>query len=185
MTLFESSKIAFATIADYLWSPRDYDPEESWSVALRDVVGTADVQAYRDFAENVRSSCLSADDAPHVTRALEDHAFAMLIGDSARAADAILPLAAQLRASSDHLMSGRCRNTALIAEARPWLESFELGVRALELIGALTASGELDEKARSVLGPLLDEFRTRGRRVFGDVLDMTLDDLCGHPEWAS
>ena len=43
MELFESSKIAFATIADFLWSPRDYDPEASWDVALRDVVGTADV----------------------------------------------------------------------------------------------------------------------------------------------
>ena len=185
MALFESSKIAFATIADYLWSPRDYDPEESWAVALRDVVGEADVHAYRDFAENVRSSCLSVGDAPHVTRALEDHAFATLIGDSARAAEAILPLAAQLRASSDQLMSGRCRNAALLVEARPWLESFELGVRALELIGALTASGELDEKASSLLSPLLAEYRARGRRVFGDVLDMTLDDLCGHPEWAS
>lgn len=185
MALFESSKIAFATIADYLWSPRDYDPEESWAVALRDVVGEADVDAYRDFAENVRSSCLSADDAPYVTRALEDHAFATLTGDAARAADAVLPLAARLRASSDHLMSGRCRNAALVAEARPWLESFEVGVRALEFIGALTASGELDEKAPSLLGPLLTEYRARGRRVFGDVLDMTLDDLCGHPEWAT
>ena len=53
MELFESSKIAFATIADYLWSPRDYDPEASWDVALRDVVGEADVDAYRDFADNV------------------------------------------------------------------------------------------------------------------------------------
>ena len=60
MELFESSKIAFATIADFLWSPRDYDPEASWDVALRDVVGAADVDAYRDFADNVRSSCLSA-----------------------------------------------------------------------------------------------------------------------------
>ena len=184
MSLFESSKIAFATIADYLWSPKDYDPEASWAAALRDVVGEEDVDAYRDFAENVRSSCLSADDAPYVTRALEDHAFAMLLGDPRRAADAVLPLAAQLRGSADHLLSGRCRNAALVTEARPWLESFELGVRALEIVGALTARGELEERA-AVLSPMLAEFRARGRRVFGDVLDMTLDDLCGHPEWAS
>lgn len=185
MALFESSKIAFATVADYLWSPRDYDPEMSWAVALRDVVGDADVEAYRDFAENVRSSCLSADDAPQVTRALEDHAFATLVGDPTGAAAAVVPLAAQLRSSADHLLSGRCRNTALITEARPWLESFELGVRALEIIGAMTLTDRLATDGPSALRPLLAEYRSRGRRVFGDVLDMTLDDLCGHPEWTT
>ncbi|PDQ35891.1 MAG: hypothetical protein B5766_03675 [Candidatus Lumbricidophila eiseniae] len=183
MELFESSKIAFATIADYLWSPQDYDPEASWDVALCDVVGPADVGAYRDFADTVRSSCLSAADAPLVTAALEDHQFEMLIGNPMRAAAAVIPLAARLRASADHLLSGCCRNTALIAEARPWLESFELGVRALEAIGSLTHTDRLADDGSSVLAPVLAELRARHRRVFGDVVDMTLDELCGHPDW--
>lgn len=178
MELFESSKIAFATIADFLWSPRSYDPEASWDVALRDVVGAADVDAYRDFADNVRSSCLSAHDAPLVTQALEDHDFATLIGDHSRAVAAVVPLAARLRSSADHLLSGRCENEALIAEARPWLESFDLGVRALEIIGALTSQGRLDGDGPTELAPLLAALRARHRRVFGDVMDMTLDGLC-------
>jgi hyaluronoglucosaminidase len=177
MELFESSKIAFATIADYLWSPSDYDPEASWEVALRDVVGEADAAAFRDFADNVRSSCLSAADAPLVTRALEDLDFAILVGDRERAIDAVAPLAARLRVSAEHLLSGRCRNAALIAEARPWLESFEIGVRALEAIGDLTARGQLDDDGPRVLAPMLAELRARHRRVFGDVMDMTLDGL--------
>jgi hyaluronoglucosaminidase len=178
MELFESSKIAFATIADFLWSPRDYDPEASWDVALRDVVGPADADAFRDFADNVRSSCLSAHDAPQVTEALEDHDFATLIGDKARAVAAVAPLAARLRTSADHLLSGRCRNDALVAEARPWLESFEIGVRALEMIGNLTERGRLAEEGPAALSPLLAELRMRHRRVFGDVMDMTLDGIC-------
>ena len=178
MELFESSKIAFATIADFLWSPRDYDPEASWNVALRDVVGVADVDAYRDFADNVRSSCLSAHDAPLVTEALEDHDFATLIGDNARAVTAVVPLAARLRSSADHLLSGRCDNEAIIAEARPWLESFELGVRALEIIGDLTERDQLERDGPDKLAPILAELRARHRRVFGDVMDMTLDGLC-------
>lgn len=185
MELFESSKIAFATVADYLWSPADYDPDASWDVALRDVVGEADADAYRDFADNVRSSCLCASDAPQVTTALEEHDFATLTGDTARAAAAVRPLATRLKASAEHLLSGRCQNAALIAEARPWLESFAVGVRALDAIADLTERGRLTADGPSVLAPLLAELRTRHRRVFGDVMDMTLDGLCGHPEWAT
>jgi hyaluronoglucosaminidase len=136
-----------------------------------------DAAAFRDFADNVRSSCLSAADAPLVTRALEDLDFAILVGDRERAIDAVAPLAARLRASAQHLLSGRCRNAALIAEARPWLESFEIGVRALEAIGDLTARGRLDDDGPRVLAPMLAELRARHRRVFGDVMDMTLDGL--------
>ena len=64
MELYESSKIPIATIADYLRAPETYDPEESWRRAMRDVVGEADLDTFALFADNVRSSCLSADDAP-------------------------------------------------------------------------------------------------------------------------
>ena len=113
--------------------------------------------------------------------ALEEHDFAMLMGDPVRAAHAVVPLAARLRSSAEHLLSGRCRNAALIAEARPWLESFAVGARALELIGDLTARDRLAEDGPAALAPLLADLRARHRRVFGDVLDMTLDGLCGHP----
>ena len=67
MELYEASKIPFATIADYLAAPETYDPERSWRRAIRDVVGDADLDAFLLFADNVRSSCLSPDDAPVVT----------------------------------------------------------------------------------------------------------------------
>ncbi|MEU5864421.1 protein O-GlcNAcase [Nonomuraea sp. NPDC047529] len=64
MELYESSKIAFATVADYLRDPEGYDPQESWERALADVVGDGqDLAAYRIFADNVRGSCLEPHDA--------------------------------------------------------------------------------------------------------------------------
>ena len=75
MELFESTKVALATIADYLADPIGYDPEASWRVALRDVAGDADADAYALFADNVRSSCLCAEDAPTVSRALASFGF--------------------------------------------------------------------------------------------------------------
>ena len=60
----ESSKIALATIADYLWDPEGYDPDASWDRAILEVAGPADADAVRLFADNVRTSCLEEADAP-------------------------------------------------------------------------------------------------------------------------
>ena len=53
------------------------------------------------------------------------------------------------------------------------------GVRALEAIGDLDrARSARPSDGPTVLAPLLAELRARRRRVFGDVMDMTLDGLC-------
>ena len=75
MELFESSKIAFATIADYLRDPEAYDPEESWRRAIDEVAGKEHADAFVLFADNVRSSALATDDAPIVTAAITEFLF--------------------------------------------------------------------------------------------------------------
>jgi hypothetical protein len=51
----------------------------------------------------------------------------------------------------------------------------------MQAIARLTAEGRLESDGASVLQPFLDELRGRRVRIFGDVLDMTLDDLCRTP----
>ena len=178
MELFESSTIAFATIADYLTSPHTYQPDASWHQALVDVVGSADVDAFATFADNVRSSCLCADDAPVVTRALEQFAFRVDQGQGAAAAADLAALADRLLAAADHLLSGRAANVALVDETRPWIAAFQVGARALHHIAELAADGRLESDAAE-LGPYLDRLRRARVRVFGDALDMVLSDLTG------
>lgn len=177
MERFESSKIAIATIADYLRSPADYDAEESWDAALHDVAGR-DADAYRDFADNSRSSCLSQLDAPEVTFALEEHTFGLLIGDMDRAVRMLGPLADRLAASAHRLLNGPVENQRLIDESRPWIEAFAVGAEAMRAIVRLTAEGRLESDGPRVLRPFLDDLRARRVRIFGDVLDMTLDEIC-------
>jgi hyaluronoglucosaminidase len=177
MELFESSKIPIATIADYLRSPSDYDAEESWAAAVASVAGP-DAEAYSRFADNVRSSCLCADDAPAVTQALEDLAFATITGRPDAALRTLAPLTVTLRAAADSLLDPAKAGRPLLAEARPWLESFELGVQALEKLCRLIEAGRLEQDGPAELTAILAEFRRRGRRVFGDVLDMTLTEIC-------
>ncbi|HEY7525179.1 MAG TPA: protein O-GlcNAcase [Candidatus Limnocylindrales bacterium] len=177
MELFESSKIAFATIADYLRAPEAYDPEASWQLALREVVGDADRDAYALFADNVRSSCLSAEDAPAVTRALETFLFRLNQGEGVAAAADLGALADRLLAAADHLLRGPVANPALIAEGRPWIEAFETGAQAMRCMADLAVRGRLGADAAAELRPYLDRLRDARVRVYGDTLTMTLTDL--------
>jgi hyaluronoglucosaminidase len=180
MELFESSKIAFATIADYLRAPEAYDPEASWQVAIRDVLGNdEDAAAFAVFADNVRSSCLSDEDAPVVSAAIERFAFRCTIGQDAEAAAELRLLADRLAEVAAYLSRGPVVNQQLIAEARPWLEAFEIGAAALARIADAAARGpldDLDDRIRAELADDLRRLRATGRRVYGDSLEMTLSN---------
>ncbi|MBH0116860.1 beta-N-acetylglucosaminidase domain-containing protein [Salinibacterium sp. NG253] len=177
MELFESSKIPFATIADYLRDPENYDPEASWKQALLDVVGQDNLDDFSLFADTVRSSCLSADDAPVLGEALERFTFESEYGDAATAAANLLAVAHTMLGAADRLLDGPVANPQLIAEVRPWLESFRVGARALVEVAELAAAGRLSTAGPSRLLPYLDTLRAARRRVFGDLLDMTLAEL--------
>ncbi|WP_341953241.1 protein O-GlcNAcase [Salinibacterium sp. TMP30] len=177
MELFESSKIPFATIADYLRDPEGYDPEASWKQAILDVVGPDNAADFGLFADTVRFSCLSPDDAPDLAQALERFTFESEYGDRVAAASELLQRAESMVQASDRLLEGPVSNPVLIAEVRPWLESFRLGSRALVEVAKLAADSRLDSAGPTVLRPYLDGLRSARRRVFGDLLDMTLAEL--------
>ncbi len=177
MDRYESSKIAFATIADYLRAPDEYEPETSWRRAIRDVAGDADQAAYATFADNVRSSCLSDEDALVVGPALEQFTFRLEHGDASGAARDLDALADALLAAADHLLRGPVSNRQLIDEARPWIEAFELGAQAMKRMAALAASDRLGTDGPAVLQPYLEQLRDARVRVYGDALDMALGDI--------
>ena len=179
MELFEASKIPLATIADYLRDPATYDPEASWAAAILAVAGPADAAAFAVFADNVRSSCLSAADAPVVGRALEAFAFRLDRDEGRVAAVDLAALADRLLAAAHHLLRGPVENTALVDDCRPWIEAFELGAQAIRRIADLAAEDRLDADAGTELIPYLARLRRARVRVFGDALDMALADLTG------
>lgn len=177
MELFESSKIPFATIADYLSDPEGYDAETSWKQAIVDVVGPENADDFSVFADTVRSSCLSADDAPALGATLERFAFESEFGDRSAAAAELLTVADSMVRAADRLLDGPVTNRRLIDEVRPWLESFRVGAHALVEVAQLTAAGTLAVDGPARLRPFLESLRALRRRVFGDLLDMTLAEL--------
>ncbi|MEX1334430.1 MAG: protein O-GlcNAcase [Candidatus Limnocylindrales bacterium] len=179
MELFEASKIPLATIADYLGDPEGYEPEASWRAAMLDVVGAADLDAFATFADNVRSSCLEAGDAPTVDGQLSRALFELEHGDRDRGVERLRALAAGQLGAAEHLLRGPVANQALVAEIRPWLAAYEIGAQAIGRIADLAAAGRLDEDGPAELAPFLIRLRRARVRVFGDALEMTLSVLSG------
>jgi hyaluronoglucosaminidase len=193
MELPEASKIALATIADYLADPVRYDPEVSLTRAIRDVAGDGsadggrDAEAFATFADNVRSSCLCDDDALAVSSALVSFSVAADeavetggVGSLRDAAAELQGLSTQLLAAAAHLLRGDVANPTLIDECRPWIEAFELGAAAMCHAAELALEGQLPtdrERVTRTLVPYLADLRHRRVRVFGDALDMFLADL--------
>ena len=179
MELFEASLIPFATIADYLQDPAAYEPEASWRRAMLDVVGEADLEAFALFADNVRSSCLTPDDAPIVNTALNTALFELEFGDAQAAAADLASMADRLLAAAAHLLRGPVTNRQLMDEIRPWLVAFEIGAQAIRRVADLAATGRLELDGASELTPFLIKLRRARVRVFGDAVEMTLSVLSG------
>jgi len=163
----ESSKIALATIADYLWDPVGYDADRSWDNAIREVAGKADATAFRLFADNVRTSCLEESDAPMLADALAALEFEEEFGDPARGRAALAALADSFVEAADRLLGPDVANPVLAAEVRPWVASFARGARQLRDVVAGSVS--VAEEHGAAQPPA----------VFGDVLDMFVRSTSG------
>lgn len=176
MELAESSKIAFATIADYLRAPEAYDPEASWRAAIAEIAG-AEADAFAAFADNVRSSCLSEEDAPVITEAVGRWGFLVSRGEATEAEAVLVQAAGDVISACRRLLGGPVANPALIAEARPWIEAALAGAELLELLARRGSSGRVDAATVEALAEGLARFRSYGKRVFGDVVEMTVGDV--------
>ena len=163
----ESSKIALATIADYLWDPVGYDPDVSWEKAIREVAGPADAAAFRLFADNVRTSCLEESDSPMLADALARLEFEEEFGDPAAGRAALAALAEEFVEAADRLLGPGVENPVLIAEVRPWLEAFARGARQLREVVAGSVAVAEEHGAEDPPA------------VFGDVLDMFVRSASG------
>ena len=159
----ESSKIALATIADYLWDPDGYDPDRSWDARRsREVAGTRDAEALRLFADNVRTSCLEEADSPLLTRGarrrLEFERSSATRGSEATPSP---PGPTLRRLRRTHCSDTDVENPVLAAEIRPWVEAFAAGSATAGRHGG----GPAEPSPRASV-------RTEPPMVFGDVLDM-------------
>ncbi|WP_168120005.1 protein O-GlcNAcase [Paenibacillus sp. HB172176] len=179
MSLPESSKIAFATIADYAWNPVRYDSEHSWRKAIGLVVGGTLREDFLRFADNVRYSCLHPSDAPQLEKALTRFEFEYKHEKTEERPLAIKRMkqfALRMAESAQALRASSEQYPALMGELERWLCKYEQGCELL-----LHAIDYLDNDASGgALEQLQSEYawyRQDSAYVFGDVLASFMNKL--------
>ena len=183
MERYESSKIAFATIADYLVA-RDLRPRGQLA-RPSGMWGSERPTPRPSRCSPTTCGALSAADAPIVADALDALAatFESEYGDGPVVAAARLgELADRLLGAADHLLRGPVANPALIDEGT----TVDRGLRARRTCPRthrtarrVGPTGDTDGRERaSALSAAAAAARVR---VFGDVLDMTLADMTAAP----
>ena len=172
----EASKIALATIADYLWDPAGYEPDRAWEAAVTQVAGDADSKAMMTFADTVRASCLSDPEPQGLTKALQRLAFQIEVQDHAAGAD-LAAFAGELTAAAEHLLGDDVENQSLQAELMPWLLKFRRGAEAVDALAIHAGNGKVSDDGRTAIAEFRSLLRSDSHRVFGDVLDMALTDV--------
>ncbi|MDJ0335253.1 protein O-GlcNAcase [Salinibacterium sp. G-O1] len=170
----EASKIAFASIADYLADPEAYQPEQSWERAIELVAG-ADRETVRAFADALRGSALCTDDSPRLAERLERFAFDYSFGDSAVAVAELGDVAAELGVVASHMRT--IFNRALAAEVEPWVDQYERAASAIALCAEIMGQGEILPAGRARVMAALTHLRSHRLRVHGDLVDMFLSDF--------
>ncbi|MGW0734867.1 beta-N-acetylglucosaminidase domain-containing protein [Streptomyces sp. NPDC002851] len=155
-----ASKLALATVAEYTWNDRDYDPAASWNTALDELAGgdPATTRALRAFADASYGSLLNERQAPELAAAFKE--FWSGGGDAA-----LLDRTLKRFEAAPGVLRERLPERGFLTDAEPWLDSAEAwgtaaraALRLVELARAGEGAAawqqrqklpELVEKARS------------------------------------
>ncbi|MCP4397571.1 MAG: hypothetical protein GY801_09770 [bacterium] len=167
MEYAESSKIPYLTIADYLWNPEQYAPEESWNYALQRVVGNENWEAFRIFADNNRFSCLYPSDSPELRKTLERFEFLSKQKQQEKALELLHKQISRLNLAVELFQQGM-QNTVLQAEIQKWADKFIKGVALLQETAAYAAAP--DAETRKALEARYHKFQQDRTYLFSDVL---------------
>ncbi|MGD8188772.1 protein O-GlcNAcase [Brevibacillus ginsengisoli] len=179
MELSESSKIPLITIADYLRDPEHYDPEESWSRAIREVVGASDAEAFQRFADNVRGSFLNDQESPQLLEAFHEFRFRYLHHDQEAAVSRLMRTFREMEQTASYLLH-RMSNKKLASEVKSWLNKYwhwaKVGQAAVSLIDQ-GRKGKLIRAAYQLVRLKLWLKRTEKipRKVCGNVVKLFTD----------
>lgn len=171
----EASKLALATVGDYLADPKAYDPERAWGESLDALRGVKDVQVLTSLLAYARTSPVHA--APDARIA---ELIAAFWKDPAPASAAT----AHLRSEFERLqrlpveLPTAVENKALLAEINPWVRKLawqgEAGVLAIEYL-SLPPEHAGKAAAKAQLVGKLQQLQGDSTKIGEEVLEFALE----------
>lgn len=169
----EASKIPLFTVAEYVWNPEAYDPQDSWERSLRQFGGKA-MQPLKTFAENSYSSPINDKESPTLQPLIEAYWQGVEKGDFTREEDELIEELNRIEHAPDQLRH-RLDNQKFLQETKPYLNKLELygeaGKLAVQLV-RFTEEGDMEQawKTRLLLEEKMKEAKSIPQEVAADVM---------------
>ncbi|MBE6801825.1 MAG: hypothetical protein E7530_02950 [Ruminococcaceae bacterium] len=161
MEYAECSKIPLMTIADYLWSPVCYNPDESLKNAHKEILSEK-AELFKYFADHLGVSCLSKYSSALMSETLAHINFLMSRGENEKAVTEFKEYNANMRACLAMLQD---ENVPLFKELKKWVKKFSMCCDLLDAI--LVAKTNPTQENMKALAELTEKYNSDGTILTG------------------
>lgn len=139
MEYCECGKFALATAFDYMAAPENYDPEEAFDRALRELLPPELIEPFRLFADHLRTSCLKDENSRIMGEVLGKASLLWETGDLPGALAVIADYTARVHDSAEAL---KRQKAPLFTELSEWLDKYYLMAEILDDALAVLKTGQ-------------------------------------------
>ena len=154
MEYAECSKIPLMTVADFLWNPTAYNPDESLANAHKELLGE-NAELFGYFADHLGVSCLSKYSSAFMGDVLMKAAFLETSGKKEEGLAVLEEYNSKMR---ECLALISDTNNPLFEEMQKWVRKFSMCCDLLDAIYA--AKKEPSEETKTALSELLEKYNS-------------------------
>ncbi len=161
MEYAECSKIPLMTVADYLWNPVYYNPENSLKNAYKEMLGDK-TELFRYFADHLGVSCLSKYSSAFMSDTLAHISFLLSRGENEKAFKEFSDYNENMRKCLNMLKD---ESVPLFKELKKWVKKFEMCCDLLDAI--YIAKKEPTQEKTNNLRQLTEKYNSDGTILTG------------------
>ena len=161
MEYAECSKIPLMTIADYLWNPVDYNPDESLKNAHCEILGDK-AETFSFFADHLGVSCLSKYSSAYMSETLSHISFLLNKGDKEQGFREFSEYNRNMRECLTMLQD---EGEPLFKELKKWVKKFSMCCDLLDAI--YNAKKEPTDDNMKFLSELTEKYNSDGTILTG------------------
>lgn len=130
------SKVALGTFSHYMWNPEKYNPEISYEISIRDLVGDEMYKDFRLFSEANRNSVIDYYEVEELNTAIKE-----------KKIDTIDNYFSRLKESINNIK--KIPNNDMIDELQPWFQDFDAQYELW--VSIKDGKNDIDEKVKNCL----------------------------------
>ncbi len=161
MEYAECSKIPLMTIADYLWNPLAYNPDEALKNAHEEMLGN-DAESFYFFADHLGVSCLTRYSSSYMGQILSDVSFLEASGKNKESLELLSSYISDMRKCLTLISD---TSVPLFAELKKWVRKFSMCCDLLDDI--YRAKENPSQENKDTLNANLQKYNSDGTILTG------------------